>query len=178
MLKRAYSILLISALLITAAIGLEAAEILTGRIKIEDNIATITTGEREISLYVTQPEFIADKPFPFDETGEYQFHGFATEKGYIIHEITTLGREGSLKSESGKPLLLSTDQDISYSIDPRRCISCRFCIEACPVNAISMRRGVAIIDQDRCISCGICLEGNQTDYEGCPVGAVRADEKD
>lgn len=61
----------------------------------------------------------------------------------------------------------------TYSVDSELCISCRLCINSCPVNAISMKDGKAVIDQTTCISCGICFNGNNIDYTGCPVNAIK-----
>jgi len=45
------------------------------------------------------------------------------------------------------------------------CVGCRFCIENCPQEAVSVQFGKAWIDQKRCNRCGICLDV-------CPQGAI------
>lgn len=45
------------------------------------------------------------------------------------------------------------------------CDQCGECIEACPVEAISMADGIVRIDPDMCTNCGICVET-------CPDGAL------
>ncbi len=39
------------------------------------------------------------------------------------------------------------------------------CAEQCPVNAISSREGVVVVDRQACIGCGVCVTA-------CPFGAV------
>jgi formate hydrogenlyase subunit 6/NADH:ubiquinone oxidoreductase subunit I len=48
------------------------------------------------------------------------------------------------------------------------CIGCGDCVEACPVDAITMADVVAVIDMRDCIRCGTC-------HDACPQGAVRHD---
>ncbi len=45
------------------------------------------------------------------------------------------------------------------------CIACGACEGTCPVGAISIQDGKAVVDEATCIDCGAC-EG------GCPVGAI------
>ncbi len=52
----------------------------------------------------------------------------------------------------------------------KKCIACKKCIKKCPVDAISMFKGKAVIDDQMCIYCGKCVKV-------CPVHAVLKDKE-
>ncbi len=37
------------------------------------------------------------------------------------------------------------------------CVACGDCVEACPVGAIEIINGKAVIDNEKCINCNICV---------------------
>lgn len=41
-------------------------------------------------------------------------------------------------------------------IDPDKCNGCETCIDACPMEAISMEGELAVVDEDECTDCGVC----------------------
>ncbi len=45
------------------------------------------------------------------------------------------------------------------------CTGCETCVSACPVEAISMSDGVAVVDADTCVDCGACVGE-------CPCDAI------
>jgi Na+-translocating ferredoxin:NAD+ oxidoreductase RNF subunit RnfB len=55
-----------------------------------------------------------------------------------------------------------------YSVDQDACIGCVVCMKACPVRAIRVRGGLALIDEETCVDCGVC-------YRVCPQGAILVD---
>lgn len=46
------------------------------------------------------------------------------------------------------------------------CVGCETCVPECPVEAISMNDGKAVIDPEKCTECKTCIES-------CPVEAIK-----
>ncbi len=57
-----------------------------------------------------------------------------------------------------------------HKVDQDKCIGCTICVQKCPVGAISMQDGKAVIDRDKCIQCGLCINA-------CPVTAISVVEE-
>ena len=51
-------------------------------------------------------------------------------------------------------------------VNAHKCAGCETCVPVCPVEAISMVEGVAVIDQEKCTQCGTCIAE-------CPVEAIK-----
>ena len=49
------------------------------------------------------------------------------------------------------------------------CNTCEDCIDACPVEAISLSDGKALVDPDECTDCYACVDP-------CPEDAISIDE--
>lgn len=45
------------------------------------------------------------------------------------------------------------------------CVACGLCVEACPIQAISIIENRAVINKDLCIECGSCIDI-------CPLEAI------
>jgi Fe-S-cluster-containing hydrogenase component 2 len=50
-------------------------------------------------------------------------------------------------------------------VDKEKCGGCATCVDACPVEAISMKDDLAVIDEDACIECEACISE-------CPCDAI------
>jgi len=70
-------------------------------------------------------------------------------------------------------VIFADSQMIKYRVNQNKCITCGYCVQSkvCPVDAIHIVRGKAVIDREACIGCKLCQAGNQINYKGCPVGA-------
>ncbi len=103
----------------------------------------------------------------------------------LLEEVGVLPKletvQEPIPATSSQPLVVKTKalkEDVpeavvtKYVVNPDKCISCRLCIPNCPVDAIRLEAGVAVIDKDKCIGCGICVDGNDTTFAGCPVNAI------
>ena len=50
-------------------------------------------------------------------------------------------------------------------VDTQECTGCGICVDACPVEAISLNDDRAVIDEDECTECGVCVDE-------CPNDAI------
>ena len=46
---------------------------------------------------------------------------------------------------------------MAAKIDAEKCAGCESCVGACPVEAIKMVDGKAVIDEGACVECGACV---------------------
>ena len=51
------------------------------------------------------------------------------------------------------------------TVDPGACIECAVCVQRCPMDALELRRSVAVVNAERCIGCGVCVTT-------CPTTAI------
>ena len=52
--------------------------------------------------------------------------------------------------------------------DSEKCTGCGVCIDVCPLEAISLNDGIAVIDEDTCTECGLCVDECPSDAIGLP----------
>ena len=54
---------------------------------------------------------------------------------------------------------------MAAKVDTGLCTGCGACVEACPVEAVSLRGDKANIDAEKCVDCGAC-------ESVCPMEAI------
>ncbi len=57
---------------------------------------------------------------------------------------------------------------MAAKVDAEKCTGCESCVEACPLDAITVNDGVAKIDAETCGDCGACVNE-------CPSEAISLD---
>ncbi|TSA25495.1 4Fe-4S dicluster domain-containing protein [bacterium] len=89
-----------------------------------------------------------------------------------IHEVEFADSTAQMDEEKVPEVADSTEvaQQV-FMVDDDACIGCKICVRKCPVSAITMKDGKAVIDTSKCINCGICADVR-------PVKAIhKTDEK-
>ena len=54
-------------------------------------------------------------------------------------------------------------------VEAAECTGCGICVDACPMETITLVDDIASIDETRCIGCGVCS------YQ-CPVSAIQLEK--
>ena len=47
---------------------------------------------------------------------------------------------------------------MATQIDAEKCTGCEECIESCPLEALEIQEGKAVVDEDVCGDCGACVD--------------------
>jgi NAD-dependent dihydropyrimidine dehydrogenase PreA subunit len=72
-------------------------------------------------------------------------------------QIVHFYRKYRFQSDQEKTMVAKVDKNI--------CVGCQACVSVCPVDAIRMEDGKAVVDPEKCIDCGTCVAE-------CPVKAI------
>ncbi len=132
-----------------------------------------------------------------EPTKDFECEGYIYKDSFAVSSFIYNKKKIVLRDDKGKALWEGTEfshhneeeegkaeikkdkhkkKKVYYVVNRKKCIGCRLCVANCPVNAIEMVHGRAVIDADKCIACGICADGNGSNYKGCPVDAISKSE--
>jgi len=50
------------------------------------------------------------------------------------------------------------NQSMPASVDAEKCSACGECVDACPLDAITIEEDHAVVDDQTCGDCGACVE--------------------
>ena len=54
---------------------------------------------------------------------------------------------------------------MAVKVDNTKCTGCGSCVEACPLEAMTVNDALAAADPEACVECGVCMEA-------CPNDAI------
>lgn len=129
----------------------------------------LNTGEDIVELSLASDEFLKENKIELSSKMELSLNGIMQEDELVVHSLIIEGTEIKVRDEFGDALWKIKP----YYVEADKCIGCRMCISACPTGAITMIKGVAVIDADKCDGDGICAFGDDKKYKGCPVDAIK-----
>ena len=129
----------------------------------------LNTGEDILELSLAPDEFLKENKIELTSKMEISLNGIMQEDELIVHSIIIEESEIKIRDESGEALWKIKP----YYVEADKCIGCRLCVSPCPQGAITMVKGVAVIDADKCDGDGICANGDGKRYKGCPVNAIK-----
>ena len=121
-------------------------------------------------LDLAPEEFMNEQGLNLEAGDEARVSGIIDGKDLIVNVIISKGKVVVMRDGEGNSLWQKHAEKIHFVLNSK-CIGCRLCIADCPVNAIVMYKGKAVIDADACINCGICKDGNEN-FLGCPSKAI------
>ena len=135
----------------------------------------LNTGDDFFKLNLAPEDFLFKNGIELKPKSGLNIYGILEDEEIIVHNIQVKGSFFPIRDEKGIPLWeKETIEKKYYIVNPKLCIGCRLCEIKCPVKAIKMINGVAVIDADLCTGCGICVNGDGKKFKGCPVGAIKA----
>jgi len=127
-------------------------------------------------LNIAPEEWLEEKEITLEPNSSVKVTGKLEEKEFLVNVLFAGKQIVVMRDGQGTPLWAPSIK-LTHFVQPAKCIGCRLCVSICPVDAIKMYKGKAIIDADKCINCKICMDGNDK-FKGCPTSAIRQIEND
>ncbi|PKN72923.1 MAG: hypothetical protein CVU50_05185 [Candidatus Cloacimonetes bacterium HGW-Cloacimonetes-3] len=140
-----------------------------GTYKLDKGKPYLLEGKNQYLLLLAPPEALDSLGIHFAEGDELTIRGAITQGAILVTNIQRGEESFTLRADDLS--INNYDECSSVKVTPAKCIGCRLCVPNCPVGAISMVKGKAVIDSVKCVSCNICIDGNGK-FRGCPVRAI------
>jgi len=128
--------------------------------------APIVIGEGSVDVKVESKFLKVAKIAPFFRTVD-AIVGIAHFKGHLITGFGGILKNIGMGCASREGKLLQ-HSDLAPFVKIEKCSACGACIEACPVDAISMKNEAAFVNKHKCIGCASCIAA-------CPESAIDLD---
>jgi len=160
--RKIFTIALLMVLLSLIAKNAIELNTISGKLLEKEGSWFIQTETDSLPIYFAEKDELLKRKIILSEQDNFSCkYGILNEKNSVF-EFTILEITTKLRDDKGE---LAKLKKRTYTVDPNACIGCNICPGKCPVNAISMVNGKAVINADECINCGICADV-------CPVGAI------
>lgn len=167
------SLLLLATLLtgVAAYNSLTDAKVTTycGHYKLDKGIHYLQNEDGLQRLFLAPPEALDSMGIALEPNDSLCVDALPLKYGLLV--ISIIQNENSYLLRDYEKIQNSYKELSSVHVNPEDCIGCKMCVYPCPVKAITMVKGKAVIDAEICVSCGICTDG-VAKYKGCPVGAI------
>lgn len=122
----------------------------------------VQTETETIPIYFAEKDDLLKRKIVLSEQDNFNCKTAVIDEKLTVFEYTVSDVTTKLRNKKGE---LTKLKNRTYTVDASSCIGCNICPGKCPVNAITMVDGKAVINADECINCGICADV-------CPVGAI------
>jgi len=129
----------------------------------------LNTGEDIVAISLASNEFLQEKEIELTSKMELSLTGLMQEDELVVYSLIIEEKETKIRDDAGEALWKIQP----YTVEADKCIDCRLCVSPCPKGAVTMVKGVAVIDADKCDGDGICVNGDGKKYKGCPVDAIK-----
>lgn len=143
-----------------------------GQYLVENGIPYVLENGVMHRLLLAPQEALDSLGIHLEEKDSLYVEGAPLKQGVLVTRLTPDAKQGQDWNLRNNDLSDNYyDEVTTTKVIPAKCIGCKLCVPNCPVSAIAMERGKAVIDTVRCVECGICIDGNGK-WKGCPVGAI------
>jgi len=140
-----------------------------GTYKLENGRHFLETKDAKLFLLLAPPAALDSMGIALADGDELVISAALQKGAYLVSTIQHGEKLYRLRTDD---LATNSYTELAtVAVTPSKCIACKMCLSPCPVGAIRMEKGKAVIDPAKCVSCGICIDGNGK-FRGCPVRAI------